>query len=162
MKYLLIVILMAGSARADEWPPKKDEPEKPEKPAEPPKPDPVTAELVGRINALEKRLKKVEEDLDLAKDDNKALGDQVQMLLPLQAKFSGYVDIGFFATTGNGAGTRSDLTGQYYPGYASATTCPNDITAHSSPLTRFVSSARDPSWGMVSATKTIAQVHRRW
>lgn len=126
MKYLLIVIaiLVPGSARADEWPPKKDEPEKPEKPAEPPKPDPVTAELVGRINALEKRLKKVEEDLDQARDDNKALGDQVQTLLPLTTKFSGYVDIGFFATTGNGAGTRSDLTGQYYPGYASATTCP--------------------------------------
>lgn len=108
-----LLLLFASRAYADD---------PPADPPPPPPPEPPVVkqdeEVIRRMNALEKRLKKVEEDLSQAQDDNKALGDQVQALLPLTTKFSGYADIGFFATTGNGAGTRSDLANLYFPQYS--------------------------------------------
>jgi hypothetical protein len=70
-----------------------------------------------RLDALEQKMQQLEEQLAEAKDDNTYLEEKVNSLLPLSGKLGGYVDVGFFATTGNGAGTRSDLIGQYFPEY---------------------------------------------
>lgn len=110
VKFLVpLVLLLATPALADE-------PVEPP-PAEPPPAEPRPVDLEATVDALEARLKKVEDDLEQAKDDNKYLDEKVQSLLPLTAKLGGYVDAGFFITDGNGAGTRSDLVGLYFPQY---------------------------------------------
>ncbi len=167
VRYLAILLLLsAGNARADDPPPPPPEPKPPQ--PEPPKPDLVTQELVGRINALEKRLKQVESDLDQTKDDNKALGDQLETLLPLTTKFSGYVDIGFFGTTGNGAGTRSDTSGQYFPQYADKNTCPTCTGSvpgswvfWGDPLATAINSRGDPADTGDSRAVTFDAIHSR-
>jgi hypothetical protein len=152
MKYIPILLLLAGTARADDPPPPEP------KPPEPPKPDLVTQELVGRINALEKRLKQVEGDLDQAKDDNKALGDQVSALLPLTTRFTGYVDIGFFGTTGNGAGTRSDTDHKYFPQYSYV---PGSWVFWGDPLATAINSRGDPADTGDSRAVTFDAIHSR-
>jgi hypothetical protein len=102
---LLFVLTAGGPAFADE--PVEPPPAEP-----PPQPD-----LKAAVDELSARLQKVEDELEQAKDDNKYLDEKVQSLLPLTAKLGGYVDAGFFVTDGNGAGTRSDLLGQYFPEY---------------------------------------------
>ena len=148
---LFVLVLAAGTARADD---------PPDPPADPPPPtaDPVTAELVGRINQLEKRLHKVEDDLGQAQDDNKALGDQIQALLPLTTKFSGYVDVGFFATTGNGAGTRSDLSNTYFPQYAYV---PGSWVFWGDPLATAINSRGDPADTGDSRAVVFDPIHSR-
>jgi len=73
-----------------------------------------------RLQALEQKLAKLDEELAQAKDDTTYLEEKLTTLLPLVGKVGGYVDVGFFATSGNGAGTRSDLIGQYFPEYLAA------------------------------------------
>lgn len=85
-------------------------------PAPAPAPD-ANAEADARMQALEARLQKVEEDLELAKEDNAFLEEKLSALAPLSGKIGGYLDFGFFTTTGNGAGTRSDLVQTYFPEY---------------------------------------------
>jgi Putative beta-barrel porin-2, OmpL-like. bbp2 len=108
---LVFVLAAGGPAFADDVP-ADPPPTEPPPPAEPPQPD-----LKAAVDALSLRLQKVEDELEQAKDDNKYLDEKVQSLLPLTAKLGGYVDAGFFVTDGNGAGTRSDLLGQYFPEY---------------------------------------------
>jgi hypothetical protein len=73
-----------------------------------------------KIDELARRMQKLEDELAEAKDDRSYLEEKLTQLLPLAGKLGGYVDIGFFATSGNGAGTRSDLIGQYFPEYLAA------------------------------------------
>lgn len=70
-----------------------------------------------RLRALEERLQAVEDELAATKDDNAYLEEQLQKLLPLSGKISGYLDLGAFVTSGNGAGTRTDVAGTYFPEY---------------------------------------------
>ncbi len=110
--YALVLLAAPAAAQPAEPPPA----EPAEAPAEPP-PD-ANAEATARMKALEERLEKVEEELEAQKDDNSYLEEKLGALLPLQNKISGYLDVGAFATTGNGAGTRSDLLSTYFPEYA--------------------------------------------
>lgn len=85
-------------------------------PAPTPAPE-ANADADARMQALEARLQKVEEELELAKEDNAFLEERVAALAPLSGKIGGYLDFGFFTTTGNGAGTRSDLVQTHFPEY---------------------------------------------
>lgn len=154
-KVLLLLLALGGRALADE-PAVPPEPPPPQ--PEPPRADPATAELVGRMNQLEKRLKKMEDDLGQAQDDNKALGDQVAALLPLQTRFTGYVDIGFFATTGNGAGTRSDLSNTYFPQYSYV---PGSWVFWGDPLATAINSRGDPADTGDSRAVVFDPIHSR-
>lgn len=80
--------------------------------------DPPADATAAKLAALEERLQKVEDELAAAKDDNTFLEEKLAALLPVIGKLGGYLDVGFFATTGNGAGTRSDYAGTYFPEYA--------------------------------------------
>jgi hypothetical protein len=127
------------------------------RPAEPPPqlPDPNTAKL----EALEQRLQKVEDDLAAAKDDNAYLEDKVAALLPLSIKFGGYLDVGFFATDGNGAGTRSDLGNVYYPQYAGKV--PDSWVFMGDPLSTAVNSRGEPADTGESRAVTFDPIHSR-
>ena len=97
--------------------------EAPKPEPEPPKEDPGAFERAvqaKKLQELERRLSTVEDELAQAKDDNTYLEEKLTALLPLAGKVSGYVDVGAFVTSGNGAGTRADLAGVYFPEYAAA------------------------------------------
>ncbi len=116
MKRLALACLLAASpalAQTPEGQPPQPQPP-PEQPAEEPKPDPHDDE----IRALEARMQKLEEELEATKDDNSYLEEKLQALLPLSGKISGYLDLGAFVTSGNGAGTRSDLGNARFPEYS--------------------------------------------
>lgn len=113
VKHLVpLLLLLATPAYADDPPPSpaQPEPEPPKDEPEPPKTDP-------KIDELTQKMQKLEDELSQVKDDNTYLEEKLQSLLPIAAKLGGYVDVGFFVTDGNGAGTRSDLLGNYYPEY---------------------------------------------
>ncbi len=118
----LLVLLIASPAAADDPQvpsvpgPNTESTEPTERPAEPPA-DPTAPDLKASVDDLTARLQKVEDALAEAKDNNTYLEDKLQSLLPLSGKVGGYVDLGFFFTDGNGAGTRSDLIGQFFPEY---------------------------------------------
>ncbi|MBA3392610.1 MAG: outer membrane beta-barrel protein, partial [Deltaproteobacteria bacterium] len=105
-------------------PPPAPEPPAPEPPApeptapEPTVPEPTADATAAKLATLEERLQKVEDELAAAKDDNTFLEEKLAALLPVIGKLGGYLDVGFFATTGNGAGTRSDYASTYFPEYA--------------------------------------------
>ncbi|MBL9019194.1 MAG: outer membrane beta-barrel protein [Myxococcales bacterium] len=112
MKQLAILLLLTAS------PALADEPAAP--PVEPvpaPEPEPEPAKTDPRLDELTRRLQTLEDELSQVKDDNTYLEEKLQSLLPIAAKLGGYIDAGFFVTDGNGAGTRSDLIGQFYPEY---------------------------------------------
>ncbi len=120
---LAFLLVLASPALADE--PKTDAlpVDEPPVPAAqtPPSPDEATEPASPtpdvRIDALEQRMQALEDALDEARDDNKYLEERVQQLMPLTGKLGGYLDLGAFATSGNGAGTRSDIAGVYFPEY---------------------------------------------
>jgi len=107
-----------------------------EAPKPDPKPDP-------KVEELEQRLQKAEERLDQLEDDKSYLEERLKDLLPLSGRISGYVDVGFFATTGNGAGTREDLINSYFPEYAGKV--PGSWVFMGDPLSTAVNSRGDPA-----------------
>lgn len=113
----LLLCLAAPAAAQPTDPPPGDPPAAGPAAAESPpddKPE-ADAEATARMQALEDRLQKLEDELAQAKDDSTYFEEKLAALAPLAGKLGGYLDLGFFATTGNGAGTRSDLAGIYFP-----------------------------------------------
>jgi hypothetical protein len=114
--WLLVVALVAPAAAEEPAPP----PVVPTPEAVEPPPVVTPPADDARFQALEQKLAAMEEELANAKDDTTYLEEKLSSLLPLAGKLGGYLDIGFFATSGNGAGTRSDLIGLYFPEYLAA------------------------------------------
>jgi hypothetical protein len=75
---------------------------------------PATAGAEGE----DARFQKLEEEDASLRDDVTSLGERLDQLLPLRSRLTGYVDFGFFATGGDGAGTRVDLGNRVFPEYA--------------------------------------------
>ncbi|MDB4964241.1 MAG: uncharacterized protein JWP01_4240 [Myxococcales bacterium] len=115
--FTILLALTATAAAQEPAPPPVPPEPAPEREREP---DPEQARTNARMAALERKLAALEEELANAKDDSTYLEEKLSALLPLAGKLGGYVDVGFFATSGNGAGTRSDLIGLYFPEYLAA------------------------------------------
>jgi hypothetical protein len=147
-RLVLLALLLPARAFAQDAPAEQPAPPPPQPPAQPPpeqpKDDP-NAQLLQRMEqqmrALEKRLDKAEEELDAQKDDNKYLEDKINAIAPQANKISGYLDFGFFATGGNGAGTRSDLSGTLFPKYAGK--IPGSWVFYGDPLSTAINSRGD-------------------
>jgi hypothetical protein len=131
------VVALASPAFAQGDPPVEGEPAR--EPV-PPLPEPID-DTKQRIDTLEQRMQDLEEKLEEAKDDNKDLEEKIATLMPLAGKLGGYVDVGMFATTGNGAGTRSDLIGFYFPDYIGV--IPGSWVFMGDPLSTMVNSRGD-------------------
>jgi hypothetical protein len=145
MKRVIAVALMSLAAPAAAQP--ADEP--------PVDPEAVSAEVVDaeanaeaanaeaseRMRVLEERLQKVEEELELARDDRTFLEEKLAALAPVSGKIGGYLDLGFFATTGNGAGTRSDLVGNHFPEFVGVV--PGSWVFYGDPLSTAINSRGD-------------------
>ena len=120
--WLLVAALASPAAAEEPAPPPEDGAAVEPMPVLPPAEEPELRQPTDgeRLQALEQKLAKLEEQLEQAKDDTTYLEEKVTSLLPLAGKLGGYLDVGLFATSGNGAGTRSDLIGLYFPEYLAA------------------------------------------
>jgi hypothetical protein len=139
---VLVLLLMSATANADDGSGSGS--------AEPPPPDP-------KIQELEQRLQKAEERIDQLEDDREYLEGKVKDLLPISGRISGYVDLGFFGTTGNGAGTREDLINSYFPEYA--TKVPGSWVFMGDPLSTAVNSRGEPADTGQSRAVTFDPIH---
>jgi Putative beta-barrel porin-2, OmpL-like. bbp2 len=92
---------------------------------------------------LLERMQRLEDELALLREDNAVLEHKVAGAQLLSARFSGYLDVGLFATTGNGAGTRSDIGNVYFPRYAGIV--PGSWVFMGDPLSTAVNSRGDPA-----------------
>ena len=117
-KSALVLVALAGPARGDD------------------QPEPAPAPPVDRMQQLEDELARLA-------DDNAALERKVQELGRVSARFSGYLDVGFFATTGDGAGTRSDVGNVYFPEYAGIV--PGSWVFMGDPLSTTVNARGEPA-----------------
>lgn len=62
-----------------------------------------------RVKQLEDDNEELQERLEILEEELEATNEQVKSLLPVKGKITGYLDFGFFATTGDGAGTRREI-----------------------------------------------------
>jgi hypothetical protein len=108
---------------------------------EPVAPEPAVDPEPERMKALEERLQALEDELAVAKDESTYLEEQLQKLLPLTGKISGYLDLGAFVTTGNGAGTRTDLGNLLFPEYAGVV--PGSWVFYGDPMSTAINSRGD-------------------
>src|SRR5689334_12817639 len=98
----ILLALTAPAAAEEPAPPPPTE----EKVADAPKPESEeTRAANARMQALERKLAALEDELAAQKDDSSYLEEKLSQLLPLTGKLGGYLDVGAFATSGNGAGT---------------------------------------------------------
>lgn len=135
LAYLLV--LLASPAFAQDAPVPVDPPQPPPEPA-PEQQDPPARPDDPKLKELEDRLQAVEDELDAQKDDNKYLEEKIESLVPL--KITGYLDLGAFATTGNGAGTRTDVGHLLFPEYSYV---PETWVFYGDPLSTAVNSRGD-------------------
>jgi hypothetical protein len=69
--------------------------------------------------------------------------DRLDALAPLAGRLGGFLDVGFFAADGNGAGVRSDPLHRYFPAYAGQ--LPGAWVLVGDPLATAVNSRGDPA-----------------
>jgi hypothetical protein len=93
--------------------------------------------------ARDARLQKLEDELAQLREDNAFLEQKLGNAARLSARFSGYLDVGFFSTEGNGAGTRTDLGNVYFPEYAGVV--PDSWVFLGDPLSTAVNSRGEPA-----------------
>jgi hypothetical protein len=139
MKSALVLAALASPALGDE-------------PAEPSLDPPPAHPPADRMQQLEDKLARLE-------DDNAALERRVHDLGLLSARFSGYLDVGFFATTGDGAGTRTDIGNVQFPEYAGIV--PGSWVFMGDPLSTTVNSRGEPADTGESRAVTFDPIHSR-
>ncbi|HEX5059975.1 MAG TPA: outer membrane beta-barrel protein [Kofleriaceae bacterium] len=136
----LIVATPAWAQPADPQP-QPAQPAQPEPPTQTEPKEPAEPKVDLKLHELEQRLQKVEDELEQAKDDNSYLEEKLQSLLPLTGKISGYVDMGAFVTSGNGAGTRTDLLQTWFPEFIDKV--PGSWVFYGDPLSTAINSRGD-------------------
>ncbi len=107
-----------------------------------PKDDRIT-DLETRLDDLADQNEKLTERVDILEEDLAYAEQRVDKLAPLAAKLTGYFDFGFFGTTGNGAGTRTDVANTYFPEYAGVV--PDTWVFMGDPLSTAVNARGEPA-----------------
>lgn len=116
---------------------------------EPPSPEaqapktPSLAEIDKRLRDLEAENARLREELDQLKDNQGFVEQQVERLMPLSGRLSGYLDLGFFYVGGNGSGIRSDIGNKYFPEYAGVVT--DSWVFYGDPLSTAINSRGEPA-----------------
>lgn len=104
----LLLVVLAGGARADVPPaPDAGVDAAPAADGEPAPPVPVTQDDLGSVR----------DDVDQLRTEHDALAGQVARIGPLARRLTGYLDIGFFAASGDGSGVRADTLHEHLPEY---------------------------------------------
>lgn len=116
-----------------------EEPQSSEGPAEKP---PSLAEIDKRLRELEAQNARLREELEQLQEGQGFVEQQVERLLPLSGRISGYLDFGFFYVGGNGAGILSDIGHKYFPEYGDVT---DSWVFYGDPLSTVINSRGDPA-----------------
>jgi hypothetical protein len=109
----------------------------------PPPDAPAAAPASDADAERDARLQRLEDELAQLREDNAFLEQKVDSATRLSARFSGYLDVGFFATDGDGAGTRTDLGNVYFPRYAGVV--PDSWVFLGDPLSTAVNARGEPA-----------------
>lgn len=104
---------------------------------------PSLAEIDKRLRDLEAENARLREELDQLKDNQGFVEQQVERLMPLSGRLSGYLDLGFFYVGGNGSGIRSDIGNKYFPEYAGVVT--DSWVFYGDPLSTAINSRGEPA-----------------
>jgi hypothetical protein len=83
------------------------------------------------------------DDLDLLREDLDFTDKQVESVMPVKARLSGYLDTGFFWVDGDGSGIRSDLGHFFFPEYRGVLT--DSWVFMGDPLSTMINSRGDPA-----------------
>jgi transposase-like protein len=103
---------------------------------------PSVSDLDRRLRELEAQNARLREELDQLKDSQGFIEQQVERLLPLSGRLSGYLDFGFFYVGGNGSGIQSDIGHKYFPEYGDVT---DSWVFYGDPLSTVINSRGDPA-----------------
>jgi len=120
-----VLLLASASAAAQPTPAPAPEPTPEPSPDPSPEPSPAGASTADTLERLERRLDEVErqnqeltDKVGQLEDDAAYNEGRLDSVMPALGRVTGYLDFGFFATGGDGAGTRTNLGNAVYPGYA--------------------------------------------
>jgi hypothetical protein len=112
-------------------------------PAEPePAADP-NANLREALDELRSDNEDLRDELELLEEDLAYTDAQVKELLPVKARLSGYLDVGFFHVGGDGSGLRSDIGNTRFPEYADVV--PGSWVFMGDPLSTVINGRGDPA-----------------
>lgn len=121
---------------------------------------PTTADVERRLRALEEENRKLHDQVEQMKDDNKYTQEQVKQLLPLTTRISGFLDVGFFYVQGNGSGIRPDTNYQHFPEYNTGSTgVPGQWVFMGDPLATMVNARGEPADTDGSRAITFDPIH---
>ena len=96
-----------------------------------------------RLSALERENARLRGELEQLRDDQSFLDEAVARLLPITGRFTGYLDMGFFAVQGNGSGIRADLGHRYFPEYDGEV--PDSWVFYGDPLSTAINARGEPA-----------------
>lgn len=137
---LFLLLMLPIYARAEE------PPEPPAKASESSKDGESERRLLQidqRLRELEQENARMREELGQLRDNNDYIDQQLNRILPLTGRFSGYLDFGFFYVQGNGSGIQSDIGNQHFPEYAGIV--PDSWVFYGDPLATMINSRGDPA-----------------
>lgn len=112
----------------------------PAAPGAPAAPLPDTAELLRRLDQLEAQNQELRTRVTKLEQDAETHGQQLQQLLPLAGRISGYLDFGFFWVQGRGEGIQTDTGHFLYPQYSDT-----EWVFTGDPLSTAINSRGDPA-----------------
>lgn len=96
-----------------------------------------------RVRRLERENRRLRDDLDALRGDHDFVQESVDRLRPLAGRVTGYLDSGFFAVGGDGAGIRRDIGNQHFPEYAGVV--PDSWVFMGDPLSTAVNARGEPA-----------------
>ncbi|HNN97379.1 MAG TPA: hypothetical protein PKI03_34150, partial [Pseudomonadota bacterium] len=112
--------------------------------------DPLTAdppvrksELAAQNERLMRELAQLRQELASLREDQNSTSQQVRALAPLNTRFTGYLDVGFFYVSGDGSGIRSDTGYAVLPQYRGVV--PDSWVFLGDPLATTINSRGDPA-----------------
>ncbi len=120
--------------------------------------EPAAPTQETRLRELEAESRRLRQELDELKEDHKSTSDRVDKLLPIANKFTGYIDFGFFGTTGNGAGIRNDTDYAYFPEYRTSGIA-GQWVFYGDPLATMVNARGEPADTGPSRALTFDPIH---
>jgi hypothetical protein len=100
--------------------------------------------LPGELEKVQLENQELREQIEFLREDLKHVEDQVETLLPIAAKVTGYLDFGFFHVGGDGSGIRSDIGYNNFPEYA-ASGIPDSWVFMGDPLSVAVNARGEPA-----------------
>ncbi len=101
------------------------------------------SELVAQNERLQRELAQLRQELSSLRDEHSSTSAQVRSLLPLQNRFTGYLDVGFFYVGGDGTGIRTDTGYAVLPQYRGVV--PDSWVFLGDPLATAINSRGDPA-----------------